>query len=624
MIDHDRGLALRHSLAFQCVVNIGVRGSEQIRTRVVQAGALDIVAQILETWLKQRGVSIFVGSLGSQAAVDARAAGLPIPGVDTDELVTRWSRTGHAHQTSGGTIRAGSIAQFVSNLTGIRPPSRPSTNDSVASEARGGDTDVDMADAEGGDETTDGGSAVGADDSMDVDETQATQSHHNMQQDEPEEPQAGPSTTPRARQTLLPMPMHIPGRTIYSQPRETLSQTSSAGTSLSGEESARLPRATSDNDLAVSGTAGAQINRPAPLNLAAPRLPALAQDPISTQSSPMGTPTRSENAEGVRSRGRRGTIVGRQINVNLAPRNDRRRDLEAGSGTSDGGEDVDLPAAIVAAGIAAANAQAMEGGGTVVPDDPGLPPNVEIVEGEDGLLAEEPDLEAIAAEQARLDMEAGAPPGQPGAAQTPRVTNAPEGTVPLAPVTGTAEQTQIIIANGAPRGFHDLGSYVGISSLLNPGNDQYSDDSILLALQLLAYLSKYPHVRSAFHHPRRPMHPTFDLGTDPKELPLPERPAISQTPNVFSLVERFTFRPSPTDPLLPQLPKEIQYWAGVIMRNACRKDEAKGGLRQCANMVCGKWEKFPRQFAKCRRCRKAKYCSKECQSRAWSDGHRFW
>lgn len=57
--------------------------------------------------------------------------------------------------------------------------------------------------------------------------------------------------------------------------------------------------------------------------------------------------------------------------------------------------------------------------------------------------------------------------------------------------------------------------------------------------------------------------------------------------NVFSLVERFTFRPSSSESELPNppptLPAEIQYWAGVIMRNACRKDESRGGIRQCAN-----------------------------------------
>jgi len=159
---------------------------------------------------------------------------------------------------------------------------------------------------------------------------------------------------------------------------------------------------------------------------------------------------------------------------------------------------------------------------------------------------------------------------------------------------------------------------------MTPSETTYRDDDILLSLQLLAYLSKYPHVRQAFHRPREPFHPNLNLDVQPGDPPLPMRPALSTTPNIFSLVERFTFRPSPTDPTIPQLPEEIVYWAGVIMRNACRKDESRGGIRQCANMTCGKWETLPRQFAKCRRCRKAKYCSKDCQSKAWSEGHRFW
>ncbi|KAI8090006.1 uncharacterized protein BX664DRAFT_298137 [Halteromyces radiatus] len=117
----------------------------------------------------------------------------------------------------------------------------------------------------------------------------------------------------------------------------------------------------------------------------------------------------------------------------------------------------------------------------------------------------------------------------------------------------------------------------------------HREDDILLSLQLLAYLSKYPHIRHTFHNNHRH--------------------------NVFSVVEKFTHR------LLPQT---IAYWAGVIMRNACRKDESQGGIRQCASMDCGKWERYPREFAKCRRCRKAKYCSKTCQSKAWGDGHRWW
>lgn len=94
----------------------------------------------------------------------------------------------------------------------------------------------------------------------------------------------------------------------------------------------------------------------------------------------------------------------------------------------------------------------------------------------------------------------------------------------------------------------------------------HREEDILLSLQLLAYLSKYPQIREAFHSNHRQ--------------------------NVFSVVEKFTHRLHPA---------AIVYWAGVIMRNACRKDEGRGGVRQCANMQCGKWERFPREFAKCRR-----------------------
>jgi hypothetical protein len=61
--------------------------------------------------------------------------------------------------------------------------------------------------------------------------------------------------------------------------------------------------------------------------------------------------------------------------------------------------------------------------------------------------------------------------------------------------------------------------------------------------------------------------------------------------NVFSLVERFTFKPSSSELAVnggsvPRLPPEIQYWAGVVMRNACRKDDNQRGIRQCASSKC--------------------------------------
>lgn len=96
--------------------------------------------------------------------------------------------------------------------------------------------------------------------------------------------------------------------------------------------------------------------------------------------------------------------------------------------------------------------------------------------------------------------------------------------------------------------------------------------------------------------------------------------------NIFPLIEKFTAKSSSSRHTpVPSSPQQgdMQYWAGVVMRNLCRKDDSKGGIRQCAYWQCGKWEEFTRQFAKCRRCRRTKYCSKECQKGAWGS-HRFW
>lgn len=87
------------------------------------------------------------------------------------------------------------------------------------------------------------------------------------------------------------------------------------------------------------------------------------------------------------------------------------------------------------------------------------------------------------------------------------------------------------------------------------------------------------------------------------------------TLNIFPLVERFTVR--------TWFGADISYWAAVVVRNANRKDEKMGGRRQCANFNCGKWEDHPKQFSKCRRCKRAKYCSRDCQTKAWVF-HKHW
>ena len=282
---------------------------------------------------------------------------------------------------------------------------------------------------------------------------------------------------------------------------------------------------------------------------------------------------------------------------------------------------------------------------------------------EDGIVSLEPND----------DFAMGAPPGAPGAIDeggplrrdTIRNRTAPDATpragtmdLPLAtaptPIGRAGRRGQDPVTNTTPtaaRGTHrnrtgdnntpgnNTAVPLGRSSNhhhRDPDSGPYRDEDVLLSLQLLAYLSKYPHVRQAFYKSRATFHPasvnlptarpgqsaagsshlgasrsSLSLSVASKEphgffrafssattrgkerapattsAPATTIPSATRQTNVFSLVERFTFRPSSTETDLPnpppKLPPEIQYWAGVIMRNACRKDDSRGGIRQCAN-----------------------------------------
>ncbi|QRW23756.1 MYND Zn-finger protein [Rhizoctonia solani] len=145
------------------------------------------------------------------------------------------------------------------------------------------------------------------------------------------------------------------------------------------------------------------------------------------------------------------------------------------------------------------------------------------------------------------DLAMGAPPGAPGAIGTPRARIAP----------GTELTPRASIAT--------LGAQIEQTAQETPF---YETPATLRAL--------------------------VDASNEPKPSAQPLS-STAQSPNVFSLVERFTLRPSPSETTLPRLPHEIQYWVGVIMRNACRKDDQRGGIRQCVNMLCGRLEEFPRE-----------------------------
>lgn len=139
------------------------------------------------------------------------------------------------------------------------------------------------------------------------------------------------------------------------------------------------------------------------------------------------------------------------------------------------------------------------------------------------------------------------------------------------------------------------------------------EDDVILSLQLLAYISKYCDLRHYFQEthlvPRLRVEREIEkvYGVDPVTGPVPapsedelEEYLQRDDINIFPLVEKFA---------QPHYTKDMRNWACIVMRNSCRKDDTRG-TRQCANYRCGKWEEYPRQFAKCRRCKRTKYCSK--------------
>ncbi|KAK5698686.1 hypothetical protein LTR97_006334 [Elasticomyces elasticus] len=160
------------------------------------------------------------------------------------------------------------------------------------------------------------------------------------------------------------------------------------------------------------------------------------------------------------------------------------------------------------------------------------------------------------------------------------------------------------------------------------------EEDVLMSLQLLAYVSKYCNLRSYFQKshlvPRlrigedlRMLDPDYDALTDGKGVGVRTqededeewdnefvpKSETSKTDgeceggqgdfNIFPLIEKYTNKSSSSphnknggsNPLALTLGSssslgaggqagDMQYWAGVVMRNLCRKDDSRGGIRQ--------------------------------------------
>lgn len=640
---YDKHAACRFGLALQSIVNIGIRGSEPIRSRIVQAGALEVVGCILESWLAHKGFAIGPSS---------SASGLPRE--SREHRLARRAALQEQRQREEATQLHRALQRQIAADAANRTEFITSRIDTIQD-----------------------------------DETMADISN---------EPSYS-NFSVHLGQTLAPVQAQVAARERPYYTRHSSSSSHEADTSA---ETSFNPTPQGSDTPTVTVLVNARERSGTIIARRAWDDPVIAPTTIRARTHRVRPTTASPDESTDNSRPETET------------EDDGDADVDMSQDTDDSAAPpVSAPRVRQPSRSMTLTQRPRRAVGIVSDAVPGPAPlqvnaDAHIIihheQGGDGMAVGVED--GIVSLEPNDDFAMGAPPGAPGAMDETiparglrgvdvpladrRVRTAPDATpratavpLPAAPVMPNAPHSEEPAREGAAanRGEHPTPTAtmhtVRTSSHHHRDPDQgpFRDEDVLFSLQLLAYLSKYPHVRQAFYKQRPSFHPAaanispraqqqsvagpsgtrnisapvpapptppakeqygfFRVlasatarGKEKEKAPLPTPVQLQRMTNVFSLVERFTFRPSMTENELPnpppKLPPEIAYWAGVIMRNACRKDDSRGGIRQCANMLCGRWETYPREFAKCRRCRKAKYCGKECQSTAWSEGHRFW
>ncbi|TFK61709.1 hypothetical protein BDN72DRAFT_965010, partial [Pluteus cervinus] len=699
---YDKHAAYRFSLAFQCVVNIGVRGSEEIRRRVVQAGTLDVVGCILEAWLASKGFAVGPSSSATglpretreqrqarrtaqmeqrqreEAAAIARALQRQI---QVDQLTQRNQREQIRWQTRAvNAIEGFSVEDDSMDVSPTGNPTQSITRlgTEAAPSASSSDTDLstDHSTTITPGSTTPTGTVVIP--SRDRSGTIIARTHWDppaVNATGTVVPIAGPS---RPRQQHIVEPR---------RDQDVPSPSASTDTSRPDTET----EDDGDGDVEMDNTGN---NRHGPRHLESDVASASASASPSPERAPHHRLPIGRRAVGIVSDtpDATGLPVG-NINMGIPIAGDAHIIINEAGGVGVGDGTVGVEDGIVSLEQNDDFAMGAPPGAPGAMDEGTTPRGLNLARRNAGQEAPDVTPRAGVISLPPSTAPSPAPLPSPGFAQAPlghqrnatirgRPNPLADGALLQLPgrATPTINTTAVAAATTPAPG---IGASFTIgrrpSTATTNANHHhrdvesgpYRDEDVLLSLQLLAYLSKYPHVRQAFYKPRVTFHPASvslpggrygmvnkigEVGGVPaspigKEgqpkgfyqtfgpsIPRGKEKAsvnagsstssstattpsilagasIASTPvrqtNVFSLVERFTFKPSSTETDLPnpppRLPPEIQYWAGVIMRNACRKDESRGGIRQCANMLCGRWESYPREFAKCRRCRKAKY-----------------
>lgn len=711
----DKHAAYRFSLAFQCIVNIGVRGSEPIRSRVVQAGTLDVVGCILEAWLANKGFAV------------GPSAGASI--VHRESKEQRYQRKLEQRQKEDATHLQRALQRQLQAEQQLRhrQDARSRTNEEVLGlfSKLLAWFSVILQDVAMDYSPTETSQILLLSDSASQQSNSAPNSDTDISTDNSLAATPQESGTPTGS---VVVPSRDRSGTIIARPIWDHPQPTTRNTAAGGPTIMVLPprgRRMRHRELPPeSPTASTDVSRPE-------------------------TETEDDDIDVHRTEDRRRILDPGVASASTSPSPERRFRGPAVIARQHIGrravgivsdEPVTVPQALQVGGLDTdAHIIINEGGDVPVGVGDGV---VDVGMGvgvEDGIVSLEQND----------DFAMGAPPGAPGAigeVPTPRILNintaidvsandrrrrnttsieAPDVTpraavvsLPTMMTAGTVRQATQAAERGHQRNatirarpVTDVdGAITGATDAANPSaatvpamnitptntlgggrtasgqhvshhhrdadSGPYRDEDVLLSLQLLAYLSKYPHVRQAFYKPRVTFHPasvnlggarfsvgvqqqavgslmaigkqkekeravsgsstasmkdsflrafssvtsastagTSSRGKEKERQYTPStfvsaagsistvQPSMFFTPtagsgsgapssarqtNVFSLVERFTYKPSSSDNAdgmnsPPKLPPEIQYWAGVIMRNACRKDENRGGIRQCAN-----------------------------------------
>lgn len=541
------------NLAFQCVVNIGVRGSESVRTRVVEADMVPVIATILDNYIK------VIDKCREKVEADARRNAL--------QALTKRPGKSAPKSTKGD---------------------RQSTQDLVPENRSFRRQDPPHG--------------------IDIPQTFFTQNHHHQQQHQQQPSEiTGMDLTATPPHFLMASP---PERSTF--PRHHYHHHHYHHRSQDGRNQIQGALGTGSRHIAMQSVAAAVPSmdtgdgfgiRPVrDVDRLPSMLPALQTGIISQPESPTtpSAPTAPSVLQSARERRRPST----RHQQSTSGDSDDANGEEAASEASAANEGLDEPMIDIQATVDIQGVEDQDSMLDAVATPLGLTaPNVsEGQEAETFNITHRSAIDGsiINTNVAPTNNTIGFPPAPPPL----NVANVPPPNMPQ------NIHARYLVDRSAPPGI----------LAATP-----RDEDVLMSLQLLAYVSKYCNLRTYFQESH--LVPKLKIGHNLQMLddtlnsePLRmdesecEEYLLPDDFNIFPLVEKFTVRHHSQD---------MQHWAGVVMRNLCRKDDARGGIRQCAYYRCGKWEQWTRQFAKCRRCRRTKYCSKECQKNAWVF-HRHW